>query len=135
MAIRTFVAFAIMTLFCVTAALAQDFNGTWSSVFESQIGEQKYTFDFKVKGDKLTGKATSEIKGEKRDTELKDGKVKGDDISFTETLNFQDMEIKIEYSGKIKGDEIKLKRKVGDFAEYDITLKRVKATDKKADKK
>jgi hypothetical protein len=135
MSVRTFFAFAAVTLFCVATAFAQDFNGTWSSVFESQIGEQKYTFEFKAKGEKLTGKASSEIKGEKRETELTDGKVKGDEISFTEMLKFQDMEIKIEYSGKIKGDEIKLKRKVGDFAEYDITLKRVKATDKKTDKK
>ena len=131
MAARVFVAFTAVMLFTLATAIAQDVNGSWTSDFESQIGQQKYTFMFTVKGDKLTGKAIGEIKGEKRETEIQDGKVKGADISFVEPLKIMDMEIKIEYSGKIAGDEIKLKRKVGDFAEYDITLKRAKAATKK----
>jgi len=131
MTVRTFLAFAAVILFTVAIALAQDVSGNWQAEFESQIGQQKYTFEFTVKGDKLTGKAIGEVKGEKRTTEIQDGKVKGDTISFVEPLKIMDMEIKIEYSGKIKGDEIKLKRKVGDIAEYDITLKRAKAGDKK----
>jgi hypothetical protein len=126
MAARTFLAFATLMFFSVTFALAQDASGSWHSEFDSQIGKQKYTFVFNVKGDKVTGKAIGEIKGEKRETDIQDGKVKGDMISFVEPLKIMDMEIKIEYSGKIKGDEITLKRKVGDFAEYDITLKRAK---------
>ncbi|HYV34080.1 MAG TPA: hypothetical protein VE988_00160 [Gemmataceae bacterium] len=136
MAVRTFLAFAAFMLLCLTSAIAQDFNGNWKAEFESQVGEQKYLFEFTVKGDKLTGKATGEVKGEKREpVEIQDGKIKGDEISFTEMLKIMDMEIKIEYSGKIKGDEIMLKRKVGDFAEYDITLKRAKKDEKKDDKK
>jgi hypothetical protein len=131
MAVRKFVAFSALMLCCLATAYAQDVSGTWHSEFESQIGEQKYVFSFTVKGDKLTGKATGEVKGEKRETEIQDGKVKGDEISFVEPLKIMDMEIKIEYSGKIKGDEIKLTRKVGDFASYDITLKRAKGADKK----
>jgi hypothetical protein len=125
MAVRTFLAFAAVMLCTVAVAFAQDVSGNWSSEFESQIGQQKYLFEFTVKGDKLTGKAIGDVKGEKRTTEIQNGTVKGDMISFVEPLKIMDMEIKIEYSGKIKGDEIKLKRKVGEFAEYDITLKRV----------
>jgi hypothetical protein len=134
MALRKLVFAAAFLLACVTAAFGQDFSGKWSSKFESQVGEQNYSFDFKVDGEKLTGKIVGELKGEKRPAvDVKEGKVKGSDISFVEMLNLKDMEIRIEYSGKIKGDEIMLKRKVGDFAEYDITLKRVK--DEKKDKK
>jgi hypothetical protein len=118
----------------VAVALSKDVAGRWKSDFESQIGEQKYIFEFKVDGEKLTGKAIGEVKGEKRETNITDGKVKGDDISFSELLKFNDMEIKIDYSGKIKGDEIKLNRKVGDLAEYDIVLKRVKDEPKKGAK-
>jgi hypothetical protein len=135
MAVRTFVAFTAIILCFVSVAFAQDVNGTWQAEFESQIGQQKYKFEFMAKGEKLTGKAIGDIKGEKRETEITEGKVRGADISFVEMLKFNDMEIKIEYSGKIKGDEITLTRKVGDFASYDITLKRVKSGDKKADKK
>jgi hypothetical protein len=132
MTVRIFVAFSAVMLFTLATAFAQDVNGNWQAEFDSQIGQQKYTFMFTVKGDKLTGKAIGDIKGEKRETEIQDGKVKGADISFVEPLKIMDMEIKIEYIGKIMGDEIKLKRKVGDFAEYDITLKRVKPATKKA---
>jgi hypothetical protein len=136
MAIRTFIASSTLLLCCFAVAFGQDVTGKWKSEFESQVGEQKYLFEFKVDGEKLTGKATGELKGEKREpAEIKDGKVKGEDISFAELLKIQDMEIRVEYSGKIKGDEIKLKRKVGDFAEYDITLKRIKDDPKKDESK
>jgi hypothetical protein len=41
-------------------------------------------------------------------------------------VKIQDQEIRIEYKGKIAGDELKLHRKVGDITEYDIVAKRVK---------
>jgi hypothetical protein len=40
--------------------------------------------------------------------------------------NFQGNEIRIEYKGKVSGDEMKLVRKVGDFASYEIVAKRIK---------
>ncbi len=135
MAVRKFFGFAAVMLFCAAAAFAQDVTGDWTAEFESQIGVQKYKYEFKVKGEKLTGKAYAEVDGKKRDSELTEGKVKGADISFVEMLKFDDMEIKIEYSGKIKGDEINLTRKVGDFASYEITLKRVKTDAKMPPKK
>jgi hypothetical protein len=40
-------------------------------------------------------------------------------------LKFQDNDLRIEYTGKIHGDEISFKRKVGDFANEDFVAKRV----------
>jgi hypothetical protein len=99
--------------------------GKWTSQFESQMGVQKYTFEFKVEGEKVTGKATREAQDQKTETEIKGGKIVKDEVSFTENLKFQDQEIAIEYKGKLVGDELKLHRKVGEFAEYDIVAKRV----------
>ena len=48
-----------------------------------------------------------------------------------EPLKIQDNDVRVEYSGKVTGDEMKLHRKVGEFAEYDITAKRVKDSDAK----
>ncbi len=106
--------------------LATDVTGTWKSEFDSQIGLQKYTFTFKQDGAKLTGVAHSEIGDQKRETELKEGKVGGDAVSFVEMLNFQNNEIRITYSGKISagGDEIKFTREVGNFAKEEIVAKR-----------
>jgi len=99
--------------------------GKWTAQFESQMGVQKYTFEFKVDGEKITGKATRDAQDQKTDTEIKGGKIVKDEVSFTETLKIQDMEVTVEYKGKLAGDELKLHRKVGEFAEYDIVAKRV----------
>ena len=104
-------------------AYAADVTGKWKAEFESQIGQQKYTYDLKVAGDKITGKAISDQRGE---VEIKEGKITGDDVSFVEMANIQGMEIRIEYTGKVTGDEMKLVRKVGDFTSYEIVAKRVK---------
>lgn len=117
----------LSTILSLPLALwATDLTGVWKSEFESQIGKQKYTFTLKQDGTKLTGKANSEVGDRKREAELKDGKVEGDSISFFETLNFQENEIRITYAGKIStdGDEIKFTREVGDFAQTEIVAKR-----------
>ena len=108
-------------------AQAGGVSGAWQAEFDSPVGIQKYTYQLKAEGEKLTGKAIGQIGTEKRDaTEIKDGKVKGDEISFVEMLNFNGTELRIEYSGKLKGDEIKLTRKVGDFATEELVARRVK---------
>ena len=106
---------------------AADLAGKWQSEFDSQVGQQKYTFEFKGAGDKLTGTATGERQGTKSDVELKEIKVTKDGVSFVETLKIQDQDIRVEYTGKFTSDdELKLMRKVGEFATYEIVAKRVK---------
>ena len=107
-------------------AAAADVTGKWTAEFETQVGVQKYTFDLKAEGGKVTGKASFERMGEKGEAELLDGKVAGDDISFVETLDFQGNKVPITYTGKVAGDEIKFTRKVGDFATEELVAKRVK---------
>ena len=106
------------------AILAADVTGTWKSEFDSQIGLQKYTYTLKQDGTNLTGKASSEVNDQKREAELKEGKVDGDKISFIEMLNFQGNDIRIAYMGTISTNELKLTREVGTFAKEDIVAKR-----------
>lgn len=110
--------------------VAGDVTGTWKSEFDSQIGQQKYTFTFKQDGTNLTGRANSEVNDQKRESELKDGKVDGDKISFVETLSFDDNDIRITYRGTVRTNEMKLTRQVGDIATEEIVAK--KASDKPA---
>ena len=113
----------LIAAFCV-AAIAADFNGTWTAAIDTQIGIQNYTYTFKVTGDKLTGKAKSELA--MTETEITEGVVKGDDISFVENLDFQGMPLRITYKGKISGDEIKFSRNVADLGEEPFVAKRSK---------
>lgn len=115
-------------LFVLLAApfigVAADLSGTWKSEFDSQIGRQKYTYTLKQEGDKLTGKANSEVNGQKRETELSEGKVEGDKVSFVEMLNFNGNDIRITYKGTVANNEMKFTREVGTFAKEEIVLKR-----------
>jgi len=107
--------------------LGADVTGTWKSEFDSQIGQQKYSYTLKQDGTNLTGKANSEIGDQKREADLKEGKVEGDTVSFVEMLKFQDNDIRITYTGKISAtnnNEIKFKREVGEFATEDIVARR-----------
>ena len=108
--------------FCAASAVAADFNGKWTAEFDTQIGMQKYTYEFHVDGATVTGKAINQ-NGE---TAITEGKIDGDTITFVEALSFNGMDIRITYTGKISGDEIKFTRKVGDFATEELTAKRGK---------
>ena len=118
---------AVLAMAALTAtggrAAATDISGTWTASFDTQIGRQNYTYDFAVKDSTLTGKA----KSDNGETALTDGKVEGDTVSFVEMLNFQGMEIRIVYTGKItSADEIKFTRQVADFATEELVATRVK---------
>jgi hypothetical protein len=104
--------------------------GKWTAEFDSGVGHQNYTYDFKVDGDKLSGKASRTVDDAKTDTDITEGKVTGDDISFVEMLKIpdQDQAIRIQYTGKVAGDEIQLTRAVGEFATNNIVAKRAPDT-------
>lgn len=103
---------------------AGNVTGTWNAEFSTQIGTQKYTYTLKQEGDKITGKASAEARGQTRNVELKDVKVDGDKISFVEILNMGGNEIRITYTGTIAGEELKLTREVGNFAKEEIVAKK-----------
>ena len=102
--------------------LAADVTGKWTTTISTQIGELAYTYEFKVDGEKLTGKAKSQF----GDLDITDGKIKGDEITFVETVEFNGGPIRIEYKGKVVGDEIKFTRQVADFATEEFVAKRAK---------
>jgi hypothetical protein len=116
----------------LSLASAADVAGKWKAEFDTQIGLQKYVYEFKVDGDKLIGKATFEREQAKGEVALKEIKVNGDDISFMEPLNFDGQEVRIDYKGKVSGDEMKLTRQVGEFATEEFVAKRVKEPTEKS---
>jgi hypothetical protein len=111
-----------LLLVLAVPAFAADIAGKWTASFDTQIGVQNYTFVFKVEGSKLTGTAESQA----GKTEITEGTVKGDEISFVESLNYEGNALKIAYKGKIAGDEIKFTRNVADMVTEELVAKRAK---------
>lgn len=80
-----------------------DFTGTWKSSFTNQDGQvRESTFKFKAEGEKLTGT----ISGRNNDTAIDEGKIKGDEVSFKVTREFNGNKMVISYTGKVSGDTI-----------------------------
>ncbi|MBV9763563.1 MAG: hypothetical protein JOZ48_01860 [Acidobacteriaceae bacterium] len=102
---------------------AADVSGTWKGTAQSPAGAVERTFVFKVDGNKLTGETSSNMFGK---SVIEDGKVDGDNISFTITINYQGNEAKVNYKGKVQNDEIKFTVEIPDFGQtLEYTAKRV----------
>jgi hypothetical protein len=95
-----------VVLLCVAAAIAADVTGKWVAQVTSARGTSETTFNFKQEGTKLTGTVGTQM-GE---SPISDGKVEGDDVSFTQTMSFGGNEMKLVWKGKVSGDEIKFTR-------------------------
>jgi hypothetical protein len=100
-----------------------DLTGTWNASFDSQIGRQDYTYQFQLDEKKLTGKASS-ANGE---SDIRNGQVEGNKVTFVEHFNYQGVTIVITYNGTIVSpDEIRFTRQVGEFATEELVARRVK---------
>lgn len=115
----------LVLLACLAAAVsfAADATGKWSAEMAGRGGQTRtVTMNLKADGAKLTGT----IGGPQGDTEITDGKVDGDTITFVVTREFQGNSVKMNYTGKVAGDEIKFKsvREGGEGRAQEFTAKR-----------
>jgi opacity protein-like surface antigen len=91
------------------AVQAADVTGKWTAQVPGRGGQtRETTFNLKADGEKLTGT----VSGMQGDTEISDGKVKGDEITFSVKVSFQGNDMKMNYKGKLEGEEIKFTRQV-----------------------
>jgi hypothetical protein len=115
-----------IAILCLTQVFAADISGKWTTTISTGIGAMNYTFEFKAEGEKLTGKAIMSMGDASSESALTEGTVKGNDISFVETLKVQGQELRCEYKGKISGDEIRGSRQVGSYGSEEFVAKRAK---------
>ena len=108
------------------SAQSADVTGKWKAEFDTQVGAQKYLFTLTKSGAVVAGTAVGEMGGQSRNVVLKDVALKGDTLTFSESLEFQGNQVPITYRGGIAGDEIKFVRKVADFATEEFVAKREK---------
>lgn len=100
--------------------------GTWTGTIDTQIGQQEYVYTIESQDGKLAGKASMKLDGNPFSSEIVNVKLDGKNVSFEEKLQFNEIELVITYSGELDGDQMKLSRKVGDFANEELVAKRAK---------
>jgi hypothetical protein len=116
---RTCIGSALLVILTATLMFAADVTGAWKSEIKGPDGNSfQLTFNFKQDGAKLTGTVT----GPGGDIEISNGKIDGDKISFTVSVN----DVTIQHDGTISGDQIKLATKASDpnFPSGDLILTR-----------
>lgn len=118
--------FSVMALFLLLTAVsvfAADVTGKWVAQVPGRGGQtREVTLNLKADGNALTGT----MSGRRGDTPIEEGKIDGDNISFSQTMEFNGNSMKIIYKGKISGDEIKFtrEREGGEGQVAEFTAKR-----------
>jgi hypothetical protein len=121
---KTFAVAALVVVALAASLHAADLAGTWTAKFVTEVGDQEYTFTFAGAGAQLTGTAKSTLLGE---TKLTDLKVEGDKVTFVENASFQDMPLRITFTGTFSSaDEIKFTRVVVEGTPEEAVAKRTK---------
>lgn len=124
--VATLAALLLATLILTSPAFAADaakVAGQWNLTLQTPNGPGTPTATFKQDGETLTGT----YKGRFGESPLK-GTIKGNEITFSATINPQGQEIQIVYSGTVDGDSMKGKVKFGDMGEADFTGKKASET-------
>ena len=111
----------VLALGIAVSAAAQDAVGAWNMTYTTGDGvKMSSTLTLKSEGGALSG-AISSARGS---VALDEVSVKGEDVAFAVIrVGFGDR-IRIEYTGKVKGDTMTLKMKVGAREPIDVTAKR-----------
>lgn len=111
----------LVALLGTAAASAAGLDGKWTGT----VGQSEISFEFKTQGEKVTG--TLDNAAQPGPVELKDLKVNGDQVSFHVLRNLNNAETRVEWTGKLVGDELKLQRgAVAGNAVAEVVAKRVK---------
>ncbi len=97
-----------------------DVAGVWAFTIETANGTGTPTVTFKQDGEKLTGRYSSQVLGERDFT----GTINGNAITFTFVADLQGQAMKVTYSGTVDKDTMKGKVVIGDLGEGTFTGKK-----------
>ncbi len=95
--------FALALMISAVFVFAADVDGKWNGTIPGMDIPVSYTF--KADGNTLTGSSSGP---ENTTIPIKDGKINGNNISFSVTFDFGGQETKIDYKGVVSADQIKL---------------------------
>ncbi len=114
---------AVLSLVVAEVRAADKISGTWSWAQQRRGGAEpaadapvrKTTLKLKADGEKLTGTIAQPMGGRgggagggaaPAPTEISEGKIKGDEISFSVKREFNGNAMVMKYNGKVDGDKI-----------------------------
>ena len=100
---RTFALFGLMGLLA-TLLLCADATGKWKGTFDAAGTMREIVFDMKASGGAVTGTVSGLLD---TTSEIKEGKVQGDTVSFWFMTEYQGSPIKLICKGQVAGDEIR----------------------------
>ena len=109
-------------LLLAAPAFAADVDGKWTGTMSTPGGDFPLTFTFKTDGSKLTGSMTG-MDG--MEIPITNGKVDGNQISYTVTIDFGGMALEMIYKGVVTPAEIKLDMSVFDMP-FQLVVKKEK---------
>jgi len=93
----------LVGLIATLAIWAADVSGKWTAEMQGRNGNtMTISMNLKADGDKLTGT----VSGRRGDTDISDGKIDGDNVSFSVVREFNGNQFKQNYKGKLDGDTI-----------------------------
>ena len=97
----------LLSLLIAAGAWATAVDGRWVAKFETPKGTKELVLNLKADGDRVTGTVGVGRKG--RGLQIVDGKINGDEISFTTKAGGRKQQnpAKILWSGRIDGNELK----------------------------
>ena len=95
----------VMAVLLVSAAcFAADVDGKWTGNMSTPNGDVPVNFTFKAEGATLNGSTAGPDGAE---VKIADGKVDGENISFSITFDFGGMPFTMNYKGVVAKDQIK----------------------------
>jgi len=92
-----------MVVATASPALAADATGTWKWTVERDGNTIDTVFKLKQQGEKLTGT----VKRQDNESDIEDGKVTGDMVSFKVTRENNGNKFVVMFQGKVSADSIK----------------------------
>jgi hypothetical protein len=120
--------FRLILLSCalVAAAFAADVTGKWTYEMQGRNGAMTGTINLKADGSAVTGT----VSGRGGETEISDGKIDGDTVTFSVVREFNGNKMTMKYTGTVSGDGIKFKvhSEGSDRPAREFVAKKVSAT-------
>jgi len=111
---------AVGMLMLSSAVFAADVDGKWTGTMSTPNGDVPVGFTFKADGATLNG---STMGPDGAEVKIAEGKVDGDNISFSITFDFGGMPIVLKYKGAVAKDQIKFMIDIMGMP-FELTVKR-----------